>query len=207
MATVTGITVEKAQEIEDASVVSGHITGTHLFLTTAGGTEIDAGVVVPTVPPIPDPIDSWPIGSVFIANVATNPAILLGGGTWARHGQGRVLVSQDSGQTEFDTIGETGGAKTHTLIPGEIPAHLHAAGTLTSATDGNHNHNFERRNAVGSLSGVARGGGTTEPDGSTNIDGAHSHNITGSTANNTGGGGAHNNLQPYIVVYMWVRTA
>lgn len=41
--------------------------------------------------------------------------------------QGRVVVGRDSGQTEFDTLGETGGAKTHTLTAAEsgLPAHTH----------------------------------------------------------------------------------
>src|SRR5688572_5392751 len=57
----------------------------------------------------------WPIGSVFIAVVATNPGTLLGFGTWVAFGAGRMLVGFDSGQTEFDTVEETGGAKTVTL--------------------------------------------------------------------------------------------
>ena len=51
-----------------------------------------------------NPIDSWPIGSVFISVVSTSPATLLGGGTWVAFGAGRVLVGLDAGQTEFDTV-------------------------------------------------------------------------------------------------------
>jgi hypothetical protein len=57
-------------------------------------------------------LDAWPIGSIFLAAVATNPNTLLGGGTWAAFGTGRVLIGIDSGDTDFDTIEETGGAKT-----------------------------------------------------------------------------------------------
>lgn len=64
----------------------------------------------------------YPVGSIYTnADVATNPATLLGFGTWAQYGSGRVLVGQNSGDPEFDTLGETGGAKTHTLTLAQIP--------------------------------------------------------------------------------------
>jgi hypothetical protein len=116
----------------------------------------------------------WPIGSLFIAAVSTSPATLLGFGTWAAFGAGRVLVGRDAGQTEFDTLEETGGAKTHTLTEAEMPAHTHAAQGLGAGTE---NYGYGAAAASSVVSGA------------------------------TGGGGAHNNLQPYIVVYMWKRTA
>ena len=58
----------------------------------------------------------YPVGSIYInAGVSTSPATLMGFGTWSRYGEGRVLVSQSVSDTEFDTLGETGGSKTHTL--------------------------------------------------------------------------------------------
>ena len=56
----------------------------------------------------------WPIGSIFFSAVATNPATLLGFGTWAAFGTGKFPVGFDANQTEFDADGETGGAKTFT---------------------------------------------------------------------------------------------
>jgi len=117
----------------------------------------------------------YPVGSIYTNTaVATNPATLLGFGTWVAFGAGRVLVGIDAGQTEFDTLGETGGANTHTLTVDEIPAHTHTAENQTGASYG-------------------------QPAGQIN-------NSSGETAS-TGGGLEHNNLQPYIVVYMWNRTA
>ena len=122
---------------------------------------------------------AYPVGSIYTSVVATNPATLLGVGTWAAFGAGKVMVGIDSSDTAFDTVEETGGAKTHTLTINEMPSHTHT--TTNSGDEAGHG-----KPATGSSS----------PEGS----GVH-------TSNATGGGAAHNNLQPYIVVYMWKRTA
>jgi len=107
--------------------------------------------------------------------VGTNPATLFGIGTWTAIA-GKVIVGIDSGQTEFDTLDETGGAKTHTLSTAEMPAHTHICSQAANFAAGGADKN------------VAGSGGSTE-------------------SGSTGGGGAHNNLQPYIVKYVWQRTA
>jgi len=117
---------------------------------------------------------AFPIGSIYIAVVATNPSSLLGYGTWTAFATGRTLVGIDTGDASFDVIEETGGSKTHTLTVGEIPSHTH---------DGN------------SSPGGSFAWGTTAGSSASSTTGA------------TGGGGSHNNLQPYIVTYMWKRTA
>jgi microcystin-dependent protein len=92
-----------------------------------------------------------------------------------------VLVGFDAGQAEFDTLLETGGAKTHTLTVNEMPAHTHTQSVNSTATGG--------------LSGYTA-------DTSTN------NSVTsGYSTGSTGGGAAHNNLMPYLVVSMWRRTA
>lgn len=75
--------------------------------------------------------EAWPVGSIFIAVVSTNPATLLGFGTWAALGAGRVLIGIDSSDADFDTVRETGGAKTHTH---STPAHQHLVGTVVDDT-------------------------------------------------------------------------
>lgn len=130
-----------------------------------------------------------PIGTIREFNVSTNPNTLLGFGTWAAFGTGRVTVAIDVGQTEFDTLAETGGAKTHTLISAEMPVHTHIQDS--------HAHT-----RAGSSSG---GSGGIRYDATTGT--TITVDSTTATNQNTGGGGAHNNLQPYIVVYRWCRTA
>jgi microcystin-dependent protein len=73
-----------------------------------------------------------PVGSVYMnASVATNPATLLGFGTWATFGAGKVPVGIDTTDDDFDVVGSgtntnlTTGAKTHTLGVTEIPPHKH----------------------------------------------------------------------------------
>jgi len=137
----------------------------------------------------------YPVGSIYMnAAVATNPATLLGFGTWAAYAEGRVPVGKASSGT-FDTLNATGGAETdsHTLTEAEIPSHYHDSihGGSTSGRPGGF---VAISNALG---GSNFGGGTDDDD-------------WGSSRTKTkGDGGAHTHdiLQPYVVVYMWRRTA
>lgn len=144
-----------------------------------------------------------PVGSLKFSETNVNPGTYMGG-TWAAWGSGRVPVGVDPAQSEFDTAGETGGAKTHTLTSTEMPTHSH---TGTTGSAGVHTHPTRSSGDAGGStlafmrsgnSGVVIGGGMVDDEG------AHTHGFTTAT---TGGGGAHNNLQPYITCYMWKRTA
>jgi microcystin-dependent protein len=147
------------------------------------------------------PLDAWPVGSVYIAVDSTDPATRFGGGTWAAFAAGRVLVGLDAGQTEFDTAEETGGAKAVTLTAAQsgLPQHTH----LQDA----HAHVENSNNAT---TGGLRGWGA--PDTSTSTPAATGYSTASATAVNQNAGPsdaqeAHSNLQPYITVYMWKRTA
>jgi microcystin-dependent protein len=135
---------------------------------------------------------------------------------------GRVPVGRDTGQTEFDALGKTGGAKTHTLtesqIPGHThtgPSHTHAAGTLATSSAGAHTHTIPQVGTTDNTHNHANNGttaqgsdpGTVATSGVTASSGAHTHTMSGSTAasgtgntGSTGGGSAHNNLQPYLAL-------
>ena len=143
----------------------------------------------------------YPVGSIYInATNSNNPSSLLGFGTWVAFGAGRVPIGIDSSDTDFDTAEETGGSKTHTLTESEMPAHRH----------------FLFRNV-----GVGNIGDTTSSLSAAHYynDGSQSYRIRKSSSSDaflepditlsgqTGSGSAHNNVQPYIVVYMLKRTA
>lgn len=78
----------------------------------------------------------WPIGSVFLSVVSTDPAILLGIGTWAAIGAGRVLVGYNASDTDFNAAEKTGGAKTVASAGtvGSIAATQTAAAKVGSST-------------------------------------------------------------------------
>lgn len=210
MASVTGKTSLKIDDLINDTIVDGEVIDGHLILRNRGGAEIDAGLVTASV----SPLASMPVGYIYMSVVSTTPATLFGG-TWSRIGQGRVLVGQDGTQTEFDTSEETGGEKNHTITAGELPSHTHAIDHNHPAADsepaGNHTHVLTRKDGVGNSSGVARGDGTADADGTTAavLDHVHSVNLPAfsGTSGATGTGTAANNLQPYLVVYMWKRTA
>lgn len=151
--------------------------------------------------------EAFPVGAVYISTVATNPSESLGYGIWEAFGGGRVLVGIDEGQTEFDALGKIGGAKTHQLSVDEMPSHTHVQQAHTH-TQSSHNHTANRRlNATGfgNAELVAGTGGTS--GGQSTANATPAINSTMATNNNTGGGQAHNNLQPYIVCYFWKRVS
>lgn len=145
----------------------------------------------------------YPIGSIYMSMSATNPADLFGVGTWKRISQGRMLLGADDSTYK---AGATGGEATHTLTANEMPAHSHGI-----STSGDHNHKFYGSdNNNGNTSEGAGMGMDTGGNGymSRNMiyhtanAGAHTHTIS-----NSGGGAAHNNMPPYLVCYIWQRTA
>ena len=152
--------------------------------------------------------------------------------------QGRIPVGRDTGQVEFDTLGEVGGAKTHTLVTGEIPAHVHDiqhghTGTIAVTVNDNTTDLVTRVSAF-TDGGFSTGINTTPWNAASppilamnsglvaplagmaqSYITEHGHTASGTvTINNlaagnnsqpTGGGGAHNNLQPYIVLNYLIK--
>lgn len=145
-----------------------------------------------------------PVGSIYInSSDSTNPGTLLGFGTWTAFGAGRVMVGYNALDTDFDAAEETGGAKTATLTTANLAAHTHTASSIV--TDPGHTHTLGADNSDGTdgpysiMENDNRGTLTT------------SNNTTGitvaTTVDSAGSGTAFSIMNPYIVVYMWKRTA
>lgn len=126
----------------------------------------------------------FPVGQIVIKGDNEDYTNWLGF-TWERTAVGKVLVGIDSTDTDFNTIGKTGGEKTHTLTKQEMPSHTH---NLYNAAGGS--IQFPAYAAMDN--GIT---GTTETTGYASITG-----ISGSSQ-------PHNNLQPYQVVAYWKRIA
>jgi len=156
--------------------------------TLSTGSTIDANVTVTEVLR-----KVYPVGSIYISTTSTNPNIVFGFGTWASFGAGKTLVGLDSGDGDFDEAEKTGGAKTHTLTTAEMPEHTHIQNA--------HSHTVRKRTNSAAASGVGFN------EASEAIDRDFNTGSTTATNQNTGGDGAHNNLQPYIVTYFFKRTA
>lgn len=136
----------------------------------------------------------FPVGSVFLSVLSTDPSTLLGYGTWEQIGEGRVLVGQDSGQAEYDTAEETGGSETAGYGGSVGSESSHAHSFADSASSGPSNTVVVQS---GAGAGPASGGHTHTVAGTTGTV-SHSHSFSG---------GSLSVVQPYFVVYMWKRTA
>ena len=154
----------------------------------------------------------YPVGSIYMSVNATNPSTYFGG-TWVAWGAGRVPVGINTADGNFNTVEKTGGAATVVLTAAQMPAHTHGVGTLKEASAGAHTHNLKNQKAAWGVDGAgnrvmvdATSGYTALTNKATASAGAHTHTLSGPTAS-TGSGSAHSNLQPYIVCYMWKRTA
>ena len=160
------------------------VTGVPTILTASAGTNttqaastafVTAAVAAITPAFINNLV--YPVGSIYTnMAVATNPATLLGVGTWVAYATGQVLVGYEASGT-FDSLDESLGAETTTLTVANLPSHTHGISQLATNTSG----------SVKTTSSLGNGGGAHATDA-------------------TGGGTAHSNLQPSVTVHMWKRT-
>ena len=172
----------------------------------------------------------YPVGAIYSSTSATNPGTAFGFGTWVAFGAGRVMIGNGGGFS----AGATGGSADATLVShnhggvtgGQNQNHVHTvAGTTGFENQGHVHTNSQGEYGVLNSTATAGGGGVEEGAGAPNIfydsmgnpNVQHTHTFsTTSAANNvdhthsiaTDGSSATNaNLQPYVVVYMWNRTA
>lgn len=121
----------------------------------------------------------YPVGAIYISTADTNPSTLFGFGTWEQIKDVFLLAAGDT-----YTGGRTGGEATHTLIDSEIPSHNHAIWYPNESA-----------------------GNNSAQIGYPSVASKSTYYAAGSNTGNVGGGQAHNNMPPYLAVYMWRRTA
>ncbi|WP_436801846.1 DUF859 family phage minor structural protein [Streptococcus dysgalactiae] len=127
----------------------------------------------------------YPVGSIYISISSSNPSYTMGG-TWQRFANGKTLVGVDEYDSDFNSPNRTGGEKAHQTTVEEMPSHSHQFNT----------------EAAGSP--IALGW----ENGNNSAMRAKLGNYTlGLPTTSVGGNKPHNNLQPYVTVYMWRRTA
>ena len=176
-----------------ADTTSPTFTGTPIAPTASAGTNTTqlATTAFTTSAILVALATIYPIGSIYTSTVATNPNSLFGFGTWVAFGAGKVLIGNGGGFT----AGATGGSAdavvvshTHTATVTD-PGHTH---TITNTSSG---ENGDGRVVVGNDTPQSN---YTVPTATTGI------SVSNST---TRVSGTNANLQPYVVVYMWQRTA
>lgn len=121
----------------------------------------------------------FPVGTILTFYDTSDHSDFLGL-TWARFAAGRMVVGYDSSDSDFATIGNTGGEKKHTLTITEMPKHHHTIvprAAYSGSLAASHTTGWEKRNE------------------------------TYQDTSDTGGNGAHNNMPPYITAALWRRTA
>lgn len=118
-----------------------------------------------------------PVGIYISLSAATDPATLWGG-AWERVDEGRTLISAGSTYT----AGSTGGEATHTLINSEMPSHNHAIWYPNESA-----------------------GNNSAQIGYPSVASKSTYYAVGSNTGDVGGGEAHNNMPPYLAVYIWHR--
>ena len=132
----------------------------------------------------------YPVGSIYLSLVNTNPSVLFGG-VWESIAKGRTLVGVDEAQSEFNAVKKDGGEKTHKLIESEMPSHTH-------------------RIYDGSRTDKPAFAGFYASLGKQNLfKPSYTHLTDDQNAilknEYTGGSQSHNNLQPYLTCYIWTR--
>lgn len=137
-------------------------------------------------------LELYPVGAVYISANSTSPASLFGG-TWEQL-KDRFLLGAGSAYA----AGSTGGEATHKLTVSEMPSHIHSVNIASTET----RNRVIWADGYGSSDKNAWGFGYVEDTSSGLPTGTH-----GVTAAYTGGSQSHNNMPPYLAVYMWRRVS
>lgn len=139
----------------------------------------DLGQVTPTMEDMVDMV--YPVGSIYMSVNSTSPSTLFGG-TWEQLTDTFLYATSTTADASSTTA--TGGEATHTLTTNEMPSHHHSFLILKQHKTG------------GTLSSKHRSTWSSSND---------SQEWDSQEISDTGGGQAHNNMPPYMKVFMWKR--
>lgn len=199
-----------AKRLEGAGVYQRHPLGSSALLVPPGSVSAYAGISVP---------GGWLHcdGSAIDRTIYADLFAAIGTTFGAGDGEttfnipnlrGRNIIGLNSSETDFDALGETGGAKRHTLTIAELPPHNHGVvdpGHAHGVTDPGHAHGYTATQGVGSIENDAPDyNGSVFQNGQTT--GASATGVTVNTATTgittmlTGGGESHNILDPYMAL-------
>ncbi len=131
--------------------------------------------------------DVYPVGSIVTFYDTADHSNFLGL-SWVRFAAGKMVVGYDSTDSDFNSVGNTGGEKTHTLTTDEMPSHYHGVNTC---------YNIVGSNTTNAKIASAGAGAYWN----------NNPNNSERSIQNAGGGQAHNNMPPYITAALWRRTA
>lgn len=198
-------------DITDSTVEAADVAEGKIFYNAAGVRTVGTAKSS-------DPLDAWPIGSIYQSTDPTSPEVLFGGYWNPIKGRFLLAAAEDTDiGTEPDysvcyrTAGATGGSERVTLSEAQIPPHTHDRKSLSGSVSVRPLSN-KTSSAFGATSGIVttpRSSGTFSGglnyQGIDNtkgfdirVDASHEHN-------SVGGGESHGNMPPYLAVYMWVR--
>ena len=187
------LTAGKLNQMLDSAVFSSAAVDNTKTTLSGGAITIAPDAITPTEVAQSFLDKIYPVGSIYTnATDSTNPETLLGFGTWVQFAAGRMPLGFGQGTdtrgdtVNFNSVGDTSGEYQHLLTAAEsgLPAHTHEL-LYFSTSDGGDN-----------------GGAATGNDLYTGAPNLQTKSISAQNATN-----AHNNMPPYIVVYMWRRTA
>ena len=180
-------------ESNNGNIVSGEpaiATDTKRFFV---GTGTGTFAEFPTIEKVFDMI--YPVGSIYMSTNSTSPATLFGG-TWSQIEDTFLLASGSTYQA-----GEIGGEAEHTLSQGELPQ---TTGKITTWSSTPYFTGSIFESATGVFSGSAKKTGVIGRPTTENQSGTNSY---GDIDMSFGNSEAHNNMPPYLAVYVWQRTA
>lgn len=138
----------------------------------------------------------YPVGSIYISTSSTFNPQTVWGGTWRKTADGRCLI----GANDAYPLGTTGGEERHYLTKNEMPSHSH--GLLGYIFNGA-NQNAVKYGLTNSLQLPQNARGDNCDFDALKHDSA----VNSWSIRENGGGESHNNMQPYLAVYIWERTA